>query len=403
MKNVQRCTYLEKLKALKDQKLIKVITGVRRVGKSTLLLQFQEELKAMNPSVSIISVNLDDPAMRSIADKGWEELYTFISRQIVPNVQQYVFLDEIQNVAGFERLLEGLFILPGVDLYVAGSNAYLLSSELATLLTGRSFEINVLPFSWREYLAYTGDTSNLERQFARYLQVGGFPEALSLATVSDVYAGQYLQQVFNTIFENDISKRHRIYAEEAYHNVVRFLAGSVGSSVSANNIAASLTAGGKKIDNKSVSRYISTLVEAYLFYRAQRFDIKGKALLQTQETYYLVDTGLRHALLGKELGADGGHLLENVVYLELLRRDNAVWIGKVDNREVDFVVRDKDGYTSYIQVAQTVADPQTLERELAPFDKTGDHNEKLLLTMDWQTGSHRGVKQKNVLDWLMEG
>lgn len=222
MKNVQRCTYLEKLKALKDQKLIKVITGVRRVGKSTLLLQFQEELKAMNPSVSIVSVNLDDPAMRSIAEKGWEELYTFISRQIVPSVQQYVFLDEIQNVAGFERLLEGLFILPGVDLYVAGSNAYLLSSELATLLTGRSFEINVLPFSWREYLEYTSDTSNLERQFARYLQVGGFPEALSLATVSDVYAGQYLQQVFNTIFENDISKRHRIYAEEAYHNVVRF-------------------------------------------------------------------------------------------------------------------------------------------------------------------------------------
>jgi hypothetical protein len=286
-------------------------------------------------------------------------------------------------------------------LYVTGSNAYLLSSELATLLTGRSFEINLLPFSFAEYLDYTGDKTNIEQQFSKYLAVGGFPEALNLAMVNEMYATQYLQQVYKSIFENDISKRHKIYSEESYQQVVRFLTDSIGSSVSANNIANTLTSAGKKIDNKSVTRYISTLVESYLFYEAKRYDIKGKMLLKTQEKYYLVDTGLRHALLGRELTADIGHLLENVVYLELLRREYAVWIGKVDSREVDFVVRGKDGYTKYIQVSHTVMNPETLARELTPFDKVGDHNEKILLTMDWQTGSHNGVKQMNVIDWML--
>jgi hypothetical protein len=396
-----RKRYIEKLSDLKDQKLIKVITGVRRAGKSTLMLQFQDHLKANDPSVTIISINLDDPTMRSIAEIGWRSLYEFITQQIKPNVQHYVFLDEIQNVVDFERLLEGLFILNHVDLYVTGSNAYLLSSELATLLTGRSFEINLLPFSFAEYLDYTGDKTNIEQQFSKYLAVGGFPEALNLAMVNEMYATQYLQQVYKSIFENDISKRHKIYSEESYQQVVRFLTDSIGSSVSANNIANTLTSAGKKIDNKSVTRYISTLVESYLFYEAKRYDIKGKMLLKTQEKYYLVDTGLRHALLGRELTADIGHLLENVVYLELLRREYAVWIGKVDSREVDFVVRGKDGYTKYIQVSHTVMNPETLARELTPFDKVGDHNEKILLTMDWQTGSHNGVKQMNVIDWML--
>lgn len=402
MRSMIRKKYIEKLSDLKNQKLIKVITGVRRAGKSTLMLQFQDHLKVNDPSVRIISINLDDPTMRSIAEMGWKALYDFIMQQIQPNVQYYVFLDEIQNVSEFERLLEGLFILDHVDLYVTGSNAYLLSSELATLLTGRSFEINLLPFSFSEYLDYTGDKTNIEQQFSRYLAVGGFPEALNLATVNEIYATQYLQQVYKSIFENDISKRHKIFSEDSYQQVVRFLTDSIGSSVSANNISNTLTSAGKKIDNKSVSRYISTLVESYLFYETKRYDIKGKMLLKTQEKYYLVDTGLRHALLGRELTADIGHLLENVVYLELLRHDYAVWIGKVDNQEVDFVVRDKDGYTKYIQVSHTVMNPETLARELAPFDRVGDHNEKILLTMDWQTGSHNGVKQMNVIDWLLK-
>lgn len=402
MKNIIKRKYIEKLSSLKDQKLIKVVTGVRRAGKSTLLQQFQDILKTTDPAVSLISVNLDHPAMGSIADNGWKALYDFISQQIKPDIQNYVFLDEIQNVTDFERLLEGLFVLPNIDLYVTGSNAYLLSSELATLLTGRAFEINLLPFSFAEFLEYSEDTANIGQQFGRYIRIGGFPEAVNLATVNEIYATQYLQQVYRSIFENDISRRHKIYSGESYQNMVRFLADSAGSYVSANNIANTLTSGGNKIDNKSVSRYIATLVEAYLFYEVNRYDIKGKSLLQTLEKYYLVDTGLRGALLGRELGADTEHLLENVVYLELLRRDYSVWIGKIDNREVDFVVRGKDGYTKYIQVSQTITSPETLARELVPFDKIGDHNEKLLLTMDWQTGSHRGVKQINIIDWLLE-
>jgi len=401
MKNIVRKKYIEKLSALKDQRLIKVITGVRRAGKSTLLLQFQEHLKTNFEVKSIISISLDDPVVRGIADGGWRLIYDYIVSLTKLDIQNYVFLDEIQNVIDFERLLEGLFVIPNVDLYVTGSNAYLLSSELATLLTGRSFEINLLPFSFLEYIESFPENKNTGQLFSKYLQIGGFPEAVILSQVNEIYATQYLQQVYRGIFENDISKRHKIYSEESYQNVVLFLTDSVGSCVSSNNISNSLTSNGKKIDNKSVSRYISTLVESYLFYQANRYDLKGKTLLQTQEKYYLVDPGLRNALFGMELTIDAGQLLENVVYLELLRRDYAVWIGKIDNREVDFVVRGKDGYTKYIQVSQTVMDPITLARELAPFDHIDDHNEKILLTMDWQTGSHNGVKQINVIDWLL--
>lgn len=299
-------------------------------------------------------------------------------------------------------MLEGLFVTPNIDLYVTGSNAYLLSSELATLLTGRAFEINILPFSFAEYLEFTGKTSNPDRAFAEYLRIGGFPEAIGLANNGENFAYEYLKTVFQNIYKNDIQKRRRIYYETSYNEVVNFLIDSVGSNVSARNIAEALTAKGKKIDNKTVSKYIDTLVEAYLFYKVSRYDIKGKIHLATLEKYYLVDLGLRYALLGKELAADAGHLLENVIFLELLRRNLQVWIGKTDNLEVDFVVRDKNGYTQYIQVAYTVKEQKTLKRELAPFDKIPDFNERLLITMDYETGSHNGVKQVNAIDWLLD-
>lgn len=402
MSTIIRHHYIEKLAELQDKNLIKVITGVRRCGKSTLMKQFQDRIKKQVRGASVISINLDDPKMRALAEGGWRQLYDFILSKLKPSVKNYIFLDEIQNVANFERLLEGLFVHPDIDLYVTGSNAYLLSSELATLLTGRAFEINVLPFSFAEYIQYQGNENNLPQHFAKYARLGGFPEAVNLATTNEVLSAQYLQQVYRSILENDISQRHKIYSEESYQNVVNFLIDSVGSRISAGNIANVLTSSGKKIDNKSVSRYIGTLVESYLLYEAKRYDIKGKALLKTQEKYYLVDTGLRNALVGRELGSNAGHLLENIVYLELLRRDNAVWIGKIDSQEVDFIVRDKNGYTQYIQVAQTVASDETLKRELAPFAKIRDHHEKILLTTDWENGSHSGVKQLNVFEWLLK-
>jgi len=392
---------LEKLSTLRDKNLIKVVTGVRRCGKSTLLMQFQDLLKRETPGASVISINVDLPEFRVLAEQGWTHVYDFIRKRLKKNAQNYVFIDEVQNISGFEKLLEGLFVTPNVDAYVTGSNACLLSGELATLLTGRAFEVSILPFSFAEYLEYTGAASHPERAFAGYMRTGGFPEAAGLAQSGENLAHEYLNTVFQNIYENDIRKRRTIYHDASYTEVVHFLVDSIGSFVSARNIANVLTANGKKIDNKTVSRYIDTLVESFLFYRVSRYDIKGRQHLATLEKYYLVDLGLRNALLGKELLADAGHLLENIVFLELKRRGCQVWIGKADNLEVDFTVRDANGFTRHIQVAQTVKEPKTLERELAPFAKIPDFNERLLLTMDYETGAHRGIKQVNVMDWLL--
>jgi predicted AAA+ superfamily ATPase len=251
--------------------------------------QFQEMLRKDSSNVSIISINLDMPEFRFLAEKNWKEIYDYIHNQIKENVITYVFIDEVQNVPEFEKLLEGLYVHPNIDLYVTGSNAFLLSSELATLLTGRSYEINVLPFSFAEYLEFTGKTSNIDRAFSEYVQTGGFPEAVRLSEDGRHFANEYLQMVFKNIYNNDIAKHYTIYAEESYQEVVNFLIDSVGSNVSAGNIAKVLTANKKKIDNKTVSKYIDTLVESYLFYKVKRYDIKGKQHLATQEKYYLVD------------------------------------------------------------------------------------------------------------------
>lgn len=400
MRAILRKRYLNRLNVLKDKNLIKVATGVRRCGKSTLMSQLQDQLRKENPAVSILAINLDLPEFRFLAEKGWKDMYDYILKQIKKNVTNYVFIDEVQNVHEFEKLLEGLYVHPDIDLYVTGSNAFLLSSELATLLTGRAYEINVLPFSFAEYLEFTNKAANPDRAFADYIRTGGFPEAVRLSGDGNHFAIEYLQMVFKNIFENDISKRYTVYAEESYQEVVNYLIDSVGSIVSAGNIAKVLSAQKRKIDNKTVTRYIDSLVEAYLFYKVNRYDIKGKQHLATLEKYYLVDLGFRNALLGKELPSDAGHLLENVVYLELKRRNCQIWIGKTNRLEVDFVVRDNEGFTKYIQVAQTVQSGITLERELAPFDSIPDHHEKLLITMDYDTGSYNGIKKINALDWL---
>ncbi len=407
MKIIARKRYLDTLSVLKDKNLIKVATGVRRCGKSTLMTQFQGLLRKENDKASILSINMDMPEFRFLAEKnlpsgqaGWKEIYDYVIKHLKKNVTNYVFIDEVQNVPEFEKLLEGLYVHPNIDLYVTGSNAFLLSSELATLLTGRAYEINVLPFSFGEYIEFTGKTTNPDRAFAEYVRIGGFPEAVRLSADGNHFANEYLQTVFKNIYDNDISKRYTIYAEESYQEVVTFLIDSIGSRVSAGNIAKVLTANNKKIDNKTVSKYIGTLVEAYLFYKVSRYDIKGKQHLATQEKYYLVDLGFRSALLGKELASDAGHLLENIIYLELKRRNNQVWIGKTKNLEVDFVVRNNEGYTQYIQVSQTVETATTLERELAPFDSIADHHEKLLITMDYDTGTYNGIKKINAIDWL---
>jgi len=401
MQTILRSHYLAVLKVLKGKNLIKVATGVRRSGKSTLMSQFQDVLRAENEAASIISINIDMPDFRFLAEKSWKDVYDYIVELLKNNVTNYVFIDEVQNVKEFEKLLEGLYVHPNIDLYVTGSNAFLLSSELATLLTGRAYEIHVLPFSFAEYISFTGKSNNLDRAFTAYIETGGFPEAVRLSADGNQFTLDYLQMVFNTIFRNDISARRSIYSEESYLEVVNFLIDSIGSNVSATNIANTLKTNKKPIDNKTVSKYIDSLVESYLFYRVKRYDIKGKQHLATQEKYYLVDLGFRHALLGKELLSDAGHLLENVIYLELKRRNFQIWIGKTNNLAVDFVVRTKEGFAQYIQVSQTVQHPTTLARELAPLNIISDHHEKLLITMDFDTGTYNGIKKINAIDWLI--
>lgn len=400
MNTLIRKSYLDILGVLKNKNLIKVATGVRRCGKSTIMAQFQDVLRKENPNVSILAINMDMPEFRFLAEKNWKEIYDYIIKHLQKNDMNFVFIDEVQNVADFEKLIEGLYVHPNIDLYVTGSNAFLLSSELATLLTGRAYEINVLPFSFAEYLEFTGKTANPDRAFAAYIQTGGFPEAVRLSLDGYHFTNEYLQTVYKNIYKNDISKRYTIYAEESYQEVVNFLIDSIGSNVSAGNISKVLTSNKKKIDNKTVSKYIDTLVESYLFYKVNRYDIKGKQHLATQEKYYLVDLGFRNALLGKELTSDAGHLLENVIFLELKRRNYQVWIGKTNNLEIDFVVRNNKGFTKYIQVSQTVQNATTLERELAPFNSIVDHHEKILITMDFETGTYNGIKKINAIDWL---
>lgn len=402
MKLILRNSYLDTLRVLKDKNFIKVITGVRRSGKSTLMTQFQSVIRKEDARNFILSVNFDKPEFRELAERDWKEVYSFIQSKLKKRQRNYVFLDEVQNVREFEKLLEGLFVNPDVDLYVTGSNAYMLSSELATLLTGRAFEVHVMPFSFKEYVEYVDDGKSSERKFADYLRTGGFPEAVKLSADGHVFSYQYLQTVFANIFENDISRKFSIYGVEAYHEVVHFLMDSVGSRVSAGNISKVLTAEKRKIDNKTVDRYIDTMVQSYLFYKVGRYDVKGKQHLRTLEKYYLVDLGFRFALLGKELTSDAGHLLENVIYLELKRRNYQIWVGKIDRQEVDFVVRDTEGNTKYIQVSQTVNERSTLERELRPFDAIPDHHEKLLITMDYDTGSYSGIRKVNAIDWLLD-
>ncbi len=397
---IARKRYLDTLKVLKDVNLIKVATGIRRCGKSTLMMQFQDLLRNEYRDCHILSINMDIPEFRFLAEKNWKEIYDYIIKGLKKNVPNYVFIDEVQNIPEFEKLLEGLYVHPNIDLYVTGSNAYLLSSELATLLTGRAYEINVLPFSFAEFLEFTGNTTNIDRAFGDYMHTGGFPEAVRLSAAGNQFTIEYLQTVYKNIYENDISKRHIIYAEKSYQEVVTFLIDSVGSRVSAGNIANVLKASQKKIDNKTVSKYIDTLVEAYLFYKVNRYDVKGKQHLTSQEKYYLVDLGFRNALLGKELASDTGHLLENIIYLELKRRNYQIWIGKTNNLEVDFVVRNNEGYTQYIQVSQSVQNPTTLARELAPLNSIADHHDKLLITMDYETGTYNGIKKLNAIDWL---
>lgn len=395
---IERKEYLEKLIAFRDKQVIKIITGVRRCGKSTLMELFQDYLKSQGVlEEQIVAVNLEDYDFYELRNP--KKLHTYIKERLVQGKMTYIFLDEIQHCEEFPEVVDSLHIKKDVDIYLTGSNAKMLSSEIATLISGRYVEISMLPLSFKEYVLSTGSTSELARKYTAYVETSSFPYALQLAGQPKELR-DYLDGIYNTIVVKDIAQRNKIPDPMMLESVLRFIFDNIGNQLSTKKIADTMTSNGRKIDVKTVEKYLKALMESYIVYQAKRYNVKGKQHLKTLEKYYAVDIGLRYLLLGTS-SSDVGHILENIVFLELLRRGNEVFTGKIDDLEVDFVAMDGK-QTTYYQVAASVRDEKTLARELASLEKISDHYPKIVLTLDEDPqADYNGIRRINALDWLM--
>ncbi len=398
MNRIQRTEYLNKLIAFRDKKIIKVITGVRRCGKSTLMQIYQDYLRGSGVEEKcIVSVNLEDYDFYELRQP--KNLHSYIKERLIEGRMTYVFLDEIQRCENFPEVADSLFIKDNVDLYLTGSNAYMLSSEIATLISGRYVEISMLPLSFKEYVLSTGSSAELSRKYTEYLENSSFPYALELKGQPKEIK-DYLDGIYNTIVVKDVASRKRFPDTMMLESVARFIFNNIGNLLSTKKIADTMTSYGRKIDVKTVEKYLNALMESFIVYQAKRYNISGKQYLKTLEKYYVVDIGMRYMLLGSR-STDVGHILENVVYLELLRRGYQVYVGKIDELEVDFVAMESKRII-YFQVAATVRDESTLRRELAPLEKINDHYQKFILTLDDDPeADYNGIRRINVLDWLM--
>ena len=395
---IPREEYFERLRNLKHKKLIKIVTGIRRCGKSTVLDMFKEELLSNGVEENqIIFINFEDYENKSLRNP--ESLYDYIKQRLTSKMN-YIFLDEIQRVEDFPEVVDSLYIKDNVDLYLTGSNSSLLSSEIATLISGRYVEIKMLPFSFKEFVKATNQTENLSSAYRQYIETSSFPYVLELLqTPQEITA--YLEGIYNTILVKDIIDRKKIADSNVLKSVTQFLFDNIGSELSSKKIADTLTSNGRKSDSKTIEKYVTSLEESFIVYRANRYNIKGKEYLKSLEKYYVADIGLRNFMLGKK-SMDIGHILENVIYLELIRRGYSVYIGKIDDMEIDFVAQNQHGNT-YIQVAATVRDENTLKRELRSLQAVKDNYPKMLLTLDDDPeADYDGIIRKNALDWLME-
>lgn len=403
---VERKEYLEQLAQWKDEQVIKVITGIRRCGKSTLLLQYQTWLKANGFSADqIVSVNFEELEYEELLD--YRKLYEYLKNHLCVGKKTYIFLDEIQKVTAFEKVVDSLYVKPDIDIYITGSNAYMLSSDLATLLTGRYVEIKMLPLSFKEFLDITA--LDAEQGLAEYLRDGGLPYIAVMNRTSEKVE-TYLEGIYNTVIVKDIEDRQTRKESEPskrkitditlLKTIAKYLASVVGNPVSIRSITNYLTSNGRKLSPNTVSDYVDALIESFIFYPAERFDIVGKQLLKSNRKLYIVDLGLRNYILPRQ-NYDLGFSLENIVYFELLRRGYRVMIGKVGNTEVDFVAERKGTY-SYIQVTADMTAKETFERELKPLSNIRDNYEKIVLTADRFTpGNYNGIQVKYLPDWLL--
>ena len=404
---VQRKEYLDQLISWKDEQVIKVVTGIRRCGKSTLLMQFQQWLKENGVTQEqIVSVNFEELEYEDLLE--YKKLHQYLKECLVSGKITYIFLDEIQKVPSFEKVVDSLYVKPNVDLYITGSNAYMLLGDLATLLTGRYVEIKMLPLSLREFLSMTG--LEPEQGFPEYLRNGGMPYIAAMNRTNEKVS-TYLEGIYNTVIVKDIEDRQarkesdpskrKITDIALLKTIAKYLASVVGNPVSVRSITDYLISNGRKISPNTVGDYVEALTESFIFYPAERFDIVGKQLLKANRKMYIVDLGLRNHILPRK-NYDLGFSLENLVYFELLRRGYKVTIGKVGNTEVDFVA-EKQGAYQYFQVTADMTAQETFEREIRPLENIRDNYEKMILTMDRLTpGNYNGIQVRYLLDWLMQ-
>lgn len=397
-----RDAYLNQLIQLKDEHLIKVITGIRRCGKSTLMTQFQDWLRQSGvPHENIVSLNFEERENAVFTD--WQAVYDHIMKELPDDGSRYVFLDEVQAIPSFEKLVDALFVKQGIDLYITGSNAYLLSSELGTLLSGRYISINMYPFSFAEYVASSPEEQNTDRLFRQYMNNSCFPQAVNMQKTAPQSVNAYLKSLYETVVVKDIVQRNHLRKFDTLQHVIDFLFDSVGSVVSPNNIADTLKkSSAEKLSHNTVLKYLRYFTESYLIYPVRLYNIKGKRLLESNYKYYVVDLGLKNIIQTNSPYTDLGHKLENVVYFELLRRGGEVYAGRSQKGEVDFVVKKPGGVTEYYQVAYTVNDEKTLKRELSSLREIKDSYPKCLLTMDFDNANIDGIQKINAIDWLLK-
>ena len=397
---IQREQYLAFLRRHKDQDVIKVVSGVRRCGKSTLFELFKQELLASGVKANqIISINFEELEYEPLQE--YHALHEYIVERLIPETPMYVFLDEVQHVPQFEKVVGSLFIKPNVDIYITGSNAYFMSSDIATLLTGRYVQVEMLPLSFKEFhSAYSQQNLSDMEIYNLYIEHSSFPRLVHVE--DDESIDEYLESILNTVVLKDIVTRLKITDVPLLLDIIRYLLANIGSLINPTKIANTLTSYGRKTDNKTVEKYLQGLKDGLLIYEVDRFDVKGKALLQRNAKYYVVDSAFRKFLLSRT-DSDRGHILENIVYLELIRRGYRVYVGHLQNGEIDFVAK-MPHRLEYYQVSYSVMDDTTLRRELSPLEKLDDNYPKYLLTMDvlHKTDNHNGIEQKNVLDWLLE-
>lgn len=397
---INRELYINKLLAYKDTEFIKVITGIRRCGKSSLLKIFKDEILKENKKANIIYMNFESFEFDDI--KNYKEMYDWIKERTKQNQKNYILLDEVQRITGWEKVVNALLIDIDSDIYITGSNAYLLSSELSTYLTGRYIEIKVLPLSFKEFLDFTvlEDNISIEDKFIEYVKFGGMPGIITIKNESDLYEN-VIKGIYNTVFMKDVVERNKLVDGSLLEKILKFLMSNIGSQISSKKIADYLTSQGTKITHNTVLNYLQMLENAYIIYKAPRYDIKGKELLKTLEKYYIVDTGIRNVTIGFR-NSDFGHIIENIVYFELLRRGYDVTIGKTDALEVDFIAT-KSNNKKYFQVTYTMLEENVKQRELNPLRQINDNYEKIVLTMDklYNNTSEDGIKIKYLIDWLL--